>query len=78
MTTVIAWAGVDQRAVASLYLASDSRITWQNGETWDRATKVFGAQTQPHMFAFAGDAFFMTQVLVLAAPRKRAILTAGR
>lgn len=28
MTTIVAWAGVDQRKVSSIYIASDSRITW--------------------------------------------------
>ena len=64
MTTLLAWAGADQRGPASLYLASDSRITWGSASaSWDRGRKLFAAQTQPHLFGYCGDAFFPTQIL---------------
>lgn len=64
MTTLIAWAGVDQRGPASLYLASDSRISWGGPHiTWDRGRKLFAARNRPHLLGYCGDAFFPTQVL---------------
>ena len=64
MTTVVAWAGVDQRGPGSLYLASDSRISWGGPRTtWDRGRKLFAARHMPHLLSYCGDAFFPTQVL---------------
>ncbi len=64
MTTLVAWAGVDQRGPGSLWLASDSRISWSGpATTWDRAQKLFAARTKPHLLGFCGDVLFATQAL---------------
>lgn len=62
MTTLIAWVGVDQRAPASLYIASDSRISWA-GEHWDRGAKTFASPTTPDILGYCGDVIFPALVL---------------
>ncbi|UCV20074.1 hypothetical protein [Ferribacterium limneticum] len=63
MTTVISWFGADSKRTgqkpASLYFASDSRISWEQKDksvvTWDHIKKVFAARTTPDIFALAGN-----------------------
>lgn len=62
MTTLISWVGVDQRAPASLYIASDSRIGWE-GEYWDRGAKTFASPTTPDILGYCGDVVFPALVL---------------
>lgn len=53
---------MDQRGPASIYLVSDSRITWSS-ETWDFGRKLFAARTSADVIGYAGEAFFPTQTL---------------
>lgn len=63
MTTLISWLGVDSRGPASIYLASDSRITWGNAEKWDVGRKIFASKKYPEILAYCGDVLFPSQVL---------------
>lgn len=65
MTAFAAWVGVDQRGPASLYLASDRRISWsgQPFRTWDSGRKVFACSTHPDVFGYVGDVLFPSLVL---------------
>lgn len=63
MTSLIAWVGVDSRGPASIYLASDSRVSWERGETWDYGRKVFGSYRHPDILGYFGDVLFTSQVL---------------
>ena len=63
MTSLISWIGVDSRAPSSIYLASDSRITWGNKGTWDNARKVFGSTNYPELLGYCGDVLFPSQAL---------------
>jgi hypothetical protein len=47
MTTLISWVGVDNRGAASLYFASDSRISWPGAEIWDHGRKLFACRRYP-------------------------------
>lgn len=58
MTTIVAWAGVDQRKVSSIYVASDSRITWGDSHLWNQGRKTFAAPGTPHIFGYWGDVLF--------------------
>lgn len=62
MTSLVAWVGVDQRRQSSLYIASDSRISWSVGGTpaysWDHGKKVFAALTHPLIVGYVGDVLF--------------------
>jgi len=63
MTTLISWLGVDQRGPASIYLASDSRISWGAADQWNYGGKLFTAQSSPEAFGFCGDVLFPLLVL---------------
>lgn len=63
MTTLISWLGVDQRGPTSIYLASDSRISWGAADQWNYGGKLFIAQSSPEAFGFCGDVLFPLLVL---------------
>ncbi|MFW1840897.1 hypothetical protein ACG9XS_20450 [Acinetobacter gyllenbergii] len=55
MTTLICWAGADSRATSSLYIASDSRISWEGTQDYfDVGQKLFYSKNYPHAFGFSG------------------------
>lgn len=58
MTSLIAWSGADTHGTASIYFASDSRISWDKlgKRVWDTAPKVLASTTQPEIFGFTGYA----------------------
>ena len=77
MTSLAAWIGVDARGPASLYLASDSRISFPNGGSpWDFGRKVFANATTPDIFGYCGDVQFPLTVLkqITAPPEDRSIV----
>jgi len=63
MTSLIVWTGVDSRAAASIYLASDGRLSWENGDTWDFGRKVFASHIHPDILGYYGEVLFTSQVL---------------
>lgn len=67
MTLLIAWTGADNRKggkeIASLYLASDSRISWGRTHANDYSEKIFGSNKYPDLFGFYGDVMFPKQIL---------------
>ena len=63
MTSLVSWIGVDSRAPASVYLASDSRISWGNKLTWDYGRKLFASRNYPEILGYFGDVLFPSQVL---------------
>jgi hypothetical protein len=71
MTTLAALVGADQRGrdlyrPGSLYLASDSRISWEDQNftlTWDRGRKLFASSSRPDLLGYVGDVFFPSLVL---------------
>ena len=71
MTTLVAWVGVDPRGIASLNMASDSRLTFtrsmpqdhvQTGY-WDRARKVFACSRLPLIVGYCGNAQLAPQAI---------------
>ncbi len=64
VTTLIAWIGIDQRGPSSLYLASDSRITWgSQDKRWDVGRKLFACKQLPDVFGYVGEVVFPSLVL---------------
>jgi hypothetical protein len=63
MTSFVAWVGADSRGPASLYLASDSRISWGAGSTWDHGRKLFASTRHPDLLGYVGDVLFPSLVL---------------
>lgn len=68
MTTLIAWVGVDPRGTSSVYVASDSRISFEPADAdrshvvgrlwWNSGVKIFACRNSPDIFAFCGDVLF--------------------
>jgi hypothetical protein len=58
MTSIVVWAGVDTHGPSSLYVASDSRISWGKDGSWDQGRKVFTSSSNPHIFGYWGDVMF--------------------
>jgi len=63
MTTFVAWLGVDSRRPASIYLASDSRISWGSNVAWDHGRKLFACSRYPDVLGYIGDVLFPSQAL---------------
>lgn len=74
MTSLLVWFAADVKTAAgsfvpaSVYIASDSRISWDEGRTpWDRGKKVFASATKPEIFGYCGDsrvaALILSQVV---------------
>jgi hypothetical protein len=67
MTLLAAWVGVDQKKngpkTCSLYIASDSRISWDSQTAFDTGQKVFFARNHPDIFGFCGDVVFAVNLI---------------
>lgn len=63
MTSLVCWLGVDNRAPSSLYIATDSRISWGSAARWDAARKVFASRSRPEVFGYVGDVIFPSMLL---------------
>ncbi|QXX84205.1 hypothetical protein J6836_07475 [Providencia sp. R33] len=63
MTTLISWITYDQNSPASLYIASDSRFSWNESTYWDSGRKVYLSNKYPDIFGFCGDVVFCSQVI---------------
>lgn len=78
MTSIAVWAGVDTHGVTSLYVASDSRITWGDAYTWDQGRKVFASASFPHILGYWGDVLFPALALPVLIDRiDRGLLRGG-
>jgi hypothetical protein len=58
MTSIAVWAGVDTHGPASIYIATDSRISWGISHQWDQGRKVFACPSRPHILGYWGDVLF--------------------
>jgi hypothetical protein len=63
MTLLTSWIGVDPRGVASIYIASDSRISWGQSAKFDYGRKVFAFNNYPDILGYCGDVLFPSMVL---------------
>lgn len=63
MTTLIGWIAVDNRKISSLYLASDSRISWGVGREWNVGRKLFAARAHQDVFGYYGEVLFPSLIL---------------
>ena len=63
MTTLVGWLGTQGDGPTSIYLASDSRISWAPNQRWDAGRKLFALKHSPDLFGYCGDALFPSQAL---------------
>lgn len=74
MTSLAAMIARDSRGPSSLYLMTDSRITWgESAQHWDAGRKTFASPVGADILGYCGDAYFMPmtlgQVLSIAAAK---------
>ncbi len=67
MTLIACFVGVDSKKPkpkpASIYIVSDSRISWGDRANFDYGRKVFGCKNSPDIFGYCGDVLFPSIVL---------------
>lgn len=63
MTTLICWVTYDQNKPASIYLASDSRLSWSEKTFWNNGRKIFYSKKYPDILGYCGDVVFCSQVI---------------
>lgn len=63
MTTLFSWTGIDTHGPASVYIASDSRISWDMKTTWDVGRKLYASKKYPEIFGYCGSVTFPLQIL---------------
>ncbi|WP_063656036.1 hypothetical protein [Aliivibrio fischeri] len=63
MTTLIAWVACDSAKQASVYLASDSRLSWDSKGYWDHGRKIFSSDKYADILGYCGEALFCSQQL---------------
>jgi hypothetical protein len=67
MTLLVSWAGVDTHGPTSVYIASDSRISWGGKANFDYGRKVFALRQSPDVLGYCGDVLFPSMVLAQIA-----------
>lgn len=67
MTLIASFVGVDSKKdrprPASIYILSDSRISWGDTAKFEFGRKVFGCKNSPDIFGYCGDVLFPSIVL---------------
>ena len=64
MTSLAAWPGIDSRGLSTLYIVSDSRISWHgSSDHWEFGAKVFASPLTPDIFGFYGDVLVPSMLL---------------
>lgn len=63
MSLIVSWIGIDTHGITSAYIASESRITWPDGNHFDHCKKVYASSRYPELFGYAGDVQFPSIVL---------------
>jgi hypothetical protein len=63
MTLLVSWVGKDSRKISSFYIASDSRLSWDNTVNYDYGRKVFAFKNSPDIVGYCGDVLYPTLVL---------------
>lgn len=70
MTLLVCWAAVDTHGPSSLYIATDSRISWNQQTKYDSSRKVFSFSKWPDVLGYCGDVLFpsitLNQIVSLA------------
>ncbi len=63
MTLLIAWTGIDSRSPASVYIATDSRISWATTGYFDNAIKTFATRNFPAIIGYCGDSLASQMII---------------
>ncbi|MEO3402390.1 hypothetical protein AAFN85_00705 [Mucilaginibacter sp. CAU 1740] len=67
MTLLATWIASDNKKEglrhSSIYITTDSRISWEKGKVFDGGQKVFGSKSSPDIFGYVGDVTFASTVI---------------
>lgn len=63
MTLLVAWTGIDSRSPASVYVATDSRISWGTSGYYDNAIKTFASTNFPAIIGYCGDSLASQMII---------------
>jgi hypothetical protein len=63
MTLLLSWIGKDSRKISSVYIASDSRISWGHPKKYDYGRKVFALKNSPDILGYCGDVLYPAIIL---------------
>jgi len=64
VTSLAAWPGIDSRGASTMYIVSDSRLSWPGSSGhWDCGVKVFACKESADIFGFYGDVLVPSTVL---------------
>jgi len=66
MTLLVAWTGIDSRSPASVYIATDSRVSWGDQDHFDQSNKTFALRQFPAILGYCGDSL-ASQMLISQA-----------
>lgn len=66
MTLLVAWTGIDSRSPASVYIATDSRVSWGKQEYFEHSNKTFALRQFPAIVGYCGDSL-ASQMLISQA-----------
>jgi len=66
MTLLVAWTGIDSRSPASVYIATDSRVSWGDQGYFDHSNKTFVLRQFPAILGYCGDSL-ASQMLISQA-----------
>ncbi len=63
MTLLVCWAGIDTKGPSSLYMAADSRVSWNDSAYFNYGRKVFAFKRWPDVLGYCGDVLFPSLAL---------------
>ncbi len=64
LTSLAAWPGIDSRGASTMYIVSDSRLSWPGSPGhWDCGVKVFACKESADIFGYYGDVLVPSMVL---------------
>jgi len=64
LTSLAAWPGIDSRGASTMYIVSDSRLSWpRSSGHWDYGVKVFACKESADIFGYYGDVLVPSMVL---------------
>ena len=65
MTLLASWVAVDSRGIQSMYMASDSCISWENNKKCNflHYQKLYACKKKAEMFGFCGEVHFTSSIL---------------
>lgn len=63
MTLLVSWVGIDTHGASSLYIVSDSRISWGDKTRFEYGRKVFAFSKWPDILGYSGDVLFPSIVI---------------